>query len=133
MQVKQFNTMDAEEIRSLDELEWKLGEVKVPWREIAPQSIIEWLDTFAKSNGSSKDLLLTSLMGTTSSLMGDSKLKILETWKEHTNLFLLALAPPGNNNFDPLKPWKVLVAFFLVGVCVIMYFVCVERSHVFVE
>ena len=24
--------------------------------------------------------------------------------KEHTNLFLLGLAPSGNNNFDPLKP-----------------------------
>ena len=35
---------------------------------------------------------------------GDSKLKILETWKKHTNLFLLALAPSGNNNFHPLKP-----------------------------
>ena len=92
--------MDVEQIRSLDELESKLGEVKIRWREIAPQSIIEWLDIFAKSNGSSKDLLLTSLMGTTSSLLGNSKLKILETQKEHTNLFLLA----GNNNFDPLKP-----------------------------
>ena len=96
--------MDVEQIRSLDELESKLGEVKIPWRDIAPQSIIEWLDIFAKSNGSLKDLLLTSLMGTTSSLMGDSKLKILETSKEHTNLFWLALAPSGNNNFDPLKP-----------------------------
>ena len=93
--------MDVEQIRSLDELESKLGEVKIRWREIAPQSIIEWLDIFAKSNGSSKDLLLTSLMGTTSSLMGDSKLEILETWKERTNLFLLALAPSSNNNFDP--------------------------------
>ena len=96
--------MDTEQIRSFDELESKLGEVKIPWRDIAPQSFTEWLDIFAKSNGSSKDLLLTSLMETTSSLMGDSKLKILETWKEHTNLFLLALPPSGNNNFDPLKP-----------------------------
>ena len=89
--------MDVEQIRSLDELESKLGEVKIPWRDIAPQSIIEWLDIFAKSNGSLKDLLLTSLMGTTSSLMGNSK-QILGMWKEHTNLFLLALAPSGNNN-----------------------------------
>ena len=95
--------MDVKQIRSLDELESKLGEGKIPWRDIASQSIIEWLDIFAKSNGSSKDLLLTNLMGTASSLMDDSKLKILETWKEHTNLFLMALTPSGNNNFDPLK------------------------------
>ena len=71
--------MDVEQIRSLNELESKLGEVNIPWRDIAPQSIVEWLEIFTKSSESSKDLLLTSLMGTTSSLMGDSKLKILET------------------------------------------------------
>ena len=104
MQVKSFNTMDVEQVRSFDELESKPGEVNNPWLEIAPQSIIEWLDIFAKSNGSSKDLLLTSLMGATSSLIGDTKLNILETWKKHTNLFLLALAPSGKKIFNPLKP-----------------------------
>ena len=46
--------MDFEQIRSLDELETKFGEVKIPWREIAPQSIIEWPDIFSKSNGNQK-------------------------------------------------------------------------------
>lgn len=58
--------MDAEQMRSFDEFKLELVEVKIPWLEIAPQSIMEWLDIFAKSNGSSKDLLLTSLMGRTS-------------------------------------------------------------------
>ena len=58
--------MWTEQIRSYDEFILKFVEVKIPWLEIAPQSIMEWLDIFAKSNGSSKDLLLTSLMGRTS-------------------------------------------------------------------
>ena len=58
--------MWTEQIRSYDEFRLKFVEVKIPWLEIAPQSIMEWLDIFAKSNGSSKDLLLTSLMGRTS-------------------------------------------------------------------
>ena len=66
MQLKSFNTMWTEQIRSYDEFRLKFVEVKIPWLEIAPQSIMEWLDIFAKSNGSSKDLLLTSLMGRTS-------------------------------------------------------------------
>ena len=66
MQLKSFNTMWTEQIRSYDEFILKFVEVKIPWLEIAPQSIMEWLDIFAKSNGSSKDLLLTSLMGRTS-------------------------------------------------------------------
>ena len=66
MQLKSFSTMWTEQIRSYDEFILKFVEVKIPWLEIAPQSIMEWLDIFAKSNGSSKDLLLTSLMGRTS-------------------------------------------------------------------
>ena len=58
--------MQVEQIRSYDEFRLKLVEVKVPWLKIAPQSVMEWLDIFAKSNGPSKDLLLTSLMGRTS-------------------------------------------------------------------
>ena len=53
-------------MRSFAEFKLKLVEVKIPWPEITPQSIMEWLDLLTKSIGPSKDLLLTSLMGRTS-------------------------------------------------------------------
>ena len=58
--------MDVEQMRSFAEFKLKLVEVKIPWPEITPQSIMEWLDLLTKSIGPSKDLLLTSLMGRTS-------------------------------------------------------------------
>ena len=82
MQVKSFNAMDVGQIRSLNESKSKLGEAKIPWRDIAPQYIIEWQGIIAKSTGSLKDLLLTSLIRAISFLIGGSKLKILETWKK---------------------------------------------------
>ena len=82
MQVKSFNAMDVEQIRSLHKLESTLAETKIPWRDIAPQHIIDGLDIITKSTGSLKDLRLTSLIRTTSVLIGGSKLKILETWKK---------------------------------------------------
>ena len=54
----------------------------MPWRDIVQQHIIEWLDIITKSTGSLKDLQLTSLMRTTSFLIGGSKLKKLEMWKK---------------------------------------------------
>lgn len=82
MQVKSFNAMDVGQIRSLNESKSKLGEAKIPWRDIALQYIIEWQGIIAKSTGSLKDLLLTSLIRAISFLIGGSKLKILETWKK---------------------------------------------------
>ena len=86
-----------EEVRTINDIERKLAETKLEWAEFAPPIAIQWLDNFAKSNGTTKDLLLSSILATTSSLMGDTKLKIIETWKEAPNLFILALAPSGKS------------------------------------
>ena len=42
-------------MRSFNEFKLKLVEVKIPWLEITPQSIMEWLEILTKSIGPSKD------------------------------------------------------------------------------
>ena len=83
------------ELRSIEELEAKLSQHKILWNEIAPLAITEWLETFSKSYGCTKELLLVNMLACTSALIGDASIKLFETWKEYGNLFLIALAPSG--------------------------------------
>ena len=38
------------EVKTVSDLETRLSEIQIPWDEIAPVIIQEWLDTYAKSH-----------------------------------------------------------------------------------
>ena len=50
---------------------------------------------FAKSHGCSRDILLASTLPCVSSLLGGSYVELFDSWKEHSNIFMIALAPSG--------------------------------------
>ena len=83
------------EITSTADLESRLGEIKLPLEEIVPDGIREWLDAFAGSNSTTRELLLCSALVSTSALVGHSTLQIFGSYEEKANLFLIATAPSG--------------------------------------
>ncbi|PFX30035.1 hypothetical protein AWC38_SpisGene5185 [Stylophora pistillata] len=83
------------EIQSVADLESKLSEIKIPWDEIAPRNIQDWLDIFAKIHGTTRDLLLTGMLSCTGALVGETTVKLFDSWRENGNLFFIGLAPSG--------------------------------------
>ena len=83
------------EIQSVADLESKLSDIKILWDEIAPRNIQDCLDIFAKSHGTTRDLLLTGMLPCTGALIGDTTVKLFDSWKENGNLFFVGLAPSG--------------------------------------
>ena len=83
------------EVNSVCDLERKLGEIHIPWDEIAPAHIHEWLDLYSKSHGTSPELLLAGILPCTSALIGNTTVKLFDSFREKGNLFMLGLAPSG--------------------------------------
>ena len=48
----------------------------IPWDDISPEPVREWLDTLSKANSTTKKILLASILPTVACLMGPSKLKV---------------------------------------------------------
>ncbi|XP_068739586.1 uncharacterized protein [Montipora capricornis] len=88
---------DAEsELRSLSDLEEKLGEVIFPFDEVVPDITKEWLRVYSTSCGRAQELLLISALTSTSALIGKTTVKVFGTYEEPGNLFMIAVAPSGS-------------------------------------
>lgn len=61
--------------------------------KIAPAHIYEWLDVYSKSHGTSPELLLAGILPCTSALIGNTTVKLFDSFREKGNLFMLGLAP----------------------------------------
>ena len=83
------------EIQSVVDLESKLSDTKIPWDEIAPRNIRDWLDIFAKSHGTTRDLLLSGMLPCTGALIGDTTVKLFDSWRENGNFSFSSFAPSG--------------------------------------
>lgn len=71
-------------------------EVSIPWEEICPALISEWLDTFSKANNTTRDILLASVLPTVACLMGPSTVKVdCRMRTESINLYMICLCDPG--------------------------------------
>lgn len=86
---------DVTDIRSIDDLEAKLSRINLVMEEVAPECCVSWLDAFAASNGTTKEMLLCTALTTTSALIGSSVLHMFGTYEERGNLFLIITAPSG--------------------------------------
>ena len=80
------------EVNSVSDLERKLAEIHIPWDEIAPAHILEWLDVSSKSHSTSPELLLAGILPCTSALIGNTTVKLFDSFREKGNLFM---APSG--------------------------------------
>ena len=85
-----------EEIRSVQDLEKRLSSVSFPFQEVVPQSVIEWFDIFARSHGTTRELLLVSALASTSALIGKTTLEVFPSYEEKGNLFFIAVAQSGS-------------------------------------
>ena len=84
-----------EEINTIDDLVLKLTNVKLPWDEFCPNELTNWLNVFARSHGTTKELTLSGILPTVGALLGKTELKLFSTHKERGNMYCIALAPSG--------------------------------------
>ena len=48
----------------------------MPWNEIAPKRIGEWLDVYAKANNMSREILIASILPTVACLTGETTVRV---------------------------------------------------------
>ena len=82
-------------VTSTAELEAQLGQIRLAIDEVVPQRLGQWLTAFACSNGTTSEMLLCSALVSTSSLLGNTTLKLFGSYEEKSNLHLIATAPSG--------------------------------------
>ena len=72
-------------------------EKAVPWENVAPVCVAEWLEVFMKANNTSKEIMLASILPMLACLTGETTIKVeckLKT--ERINLFVICLSEPGS-------------------------------------
>ena len=84
------------EVRSLIDLEAKLTQVVFPFQDVVPEHLREWFSVYAASHDTTQELLLLSMLTSTSALVGKSTLEVFSTYEERGNLFLIAISPSGS-------------------------------------
>ena len=71
-------------------------EHSIPWRDVCPDQISDWLDIFGKAHNTTREILLASILPTVASLMGPSKIKAeSKIYAESVNLLMVCLCDPG--------------------------------------
>ena len=71
-------------------------ELGIPWEDICPAQISDWLDKFSKAHNTTREILLASILPTVACLMGQSTIKVgCRIKAEGINLFLICLCDPG--------------------------------------
>ena len=55
----------------------KMGKEKaVPWENVAPARVAEWLDVYAKANNTPREIMLASILPTVARLTGETTIKV---------------------------------------------------------
>ena len=86
--------MDGEsELRTIYDLEAKLADVSLPFEEIVPAAVKDWLNVLARSHGTTREMLLLSALTSTSALIGKSSVQVFSTYEEGGGIFSLLWSP----------------------------------------
>lgn len=92
--------MDGEsensELRTIYDLEAKLADVSLPFKETVPAAVKDWLNVRARSHGTTREMVLLSVLTSTSALIGKSSLQVFSTYEEVGNLFVVVVSPSGS-------------------------------------
>ncbi|XP_078363681.1 uncharacterized protein LOC144647856 [Oculina patagonica] len=71
-------------------------EAVIPWEDIAPAEVAEWMETYPKANNTTRDILLASVLPSVACLMGPSTISVkCRLQGEAVNLFIICLCDPG--------------------------------------
>lgn len=71
-------------------------EHSIPWKDVCPDQISDWLDVFGKAHNTTREILLASILPPVASLMGPSKIKAESKINaESVNLLMICLCDPG--------------------------------------
>ena len=93
-----------EEINTIDDVVLKLTNVKLPWDEFCPNELTNWLNVFARSHGTTKELTLLGMLPTVDALLGKTELKLFSTHKERVICIVLPLPLQVLGKHPLLKP-----------------------------
>ena len=89
---------ESSEPRITYDLETKLADVSLPFEEIVPAAVKDWLNVLARSHGTTREVVLFSVLTSTSALIGKSSLQVSSTYKEGGggNLFVVVVSRSGS-------------------------------------
>ena len=91
------NDQELTFVNSIDDIERELGGNSFPWTDICPEEIVNWLDCYSICHRTSKEVLLMVMLTTTSSLMGNSTIRVYDNdpFEEKANLHTIIIGPSG--------------------------------------
>ena len=79
-------------------------ELGIPWEDICPAQISDWLDMFSKAHNTTREIPLASILPTVACLMGQSTIKVgCRIKAESVNLFVICLCDPGAGKSPAFK------------------------------
>ena len=89
---------ESSEPRTTYDLEAKLADVSLPFEEIVPAAVKDWLNVLARSHGTTREVVLFSVLTSASALIGKSSLQVSSTYKEGGggNHFVVVVSPSGS-------------------------------------
>ena len=74
----------------------ELHAIELPWDEVLPMFLVQWLDVFAKAHNVVKEIMLPAILTAVSGLIAPkTRLRMSAIEEEPVNLFTIVLAPPG--------------------------------------
>ena len=78
------------------EISQKAMSHSLPWSEIMPPAVHNWMEAFALAHNTRPEFVLMGAIVTTAALMGpNTKVSIRSTYEEPTNIYAICLAYPG--------------------------------------
>ena len=87
-----------------NEIVQELHSLELPWDDVLPREITEWLDIFSSAHNVVKEIMLPGILTALSGLMAPkTKLEMSAIELEPVNLFTIVLAPPGSGKSAALQ------------------------------
>ena len=82
----------------------ELHSIELPWNDVLPAVIVDWLGIFSSSHNVVKEIMFPAILTALSGLMAPrTKLKMSHIEFEPVNLFTIVLAPPGSGKSAALQ------------------------------
>ena len=82
-------------VNNINDLEKELGDNSFPWSDVCAEEIVEWLGCYSICHQTAKEVLLMVMMTTTSSLLGNSTIRVYDNdpFEEKANLHTIVIGP----------------------------------------
>ena len=75
-----------------------------PWAEAVPSEISNWFETYGKAYNTAPEYVFIGALATTAAIMGPrSFIKIRDTYREPTNLYVICVGYPGSGKSQAFR------------------------------